>query len=76
MIPAKLAPFVFGFLVSGMMSCLASFVATVKALGFVDNLLGLWLPAWFLAWAVAFPTILVVAPFVRRFVDRNTRKAP
>jgi len=74
MIPKRLAPVVFGLIVSGLMSFLVSLVATIKAVGFVPDLKSLWLSAWVYAWAVAFPTILVVAPIVRRFVERNTSK--
>ena len=74
MIPKRLAPILFGFLVSGFMSFLVSLVATVKAVGYIPGLFQLWMSAWIFAWAVAFPTILVVAPLVRRFVERNTRK--
>lgn len=72
MIPARLAPIVVGLLVSGMMSLLVSGLATWRALGFVDGFAALWLWTWLNAWAVAFPTLLVVAPVVRRFVARHT----
>lgn len=75
MIPRRLAPVVFGLLVSGVMSCLVSLVATIKAVGVIPGLFQLWMSAWLFAWAVAFPTILVVAPVARRLVERNTRRA-
>lgn len=72
MIPARFAPIVFGFMVSGMMSCVVSGIATLKALGFVEDLFSQWMSAWVFSWSVAFPTIWIVAPLVRRMVARMT----
>lgn len=72
MIPARFAPIVFGFMVSGMMSCVVSGIATLKALGFVEDLFSQWISAWVFSWSVAFPTIWIVAPLVRRMVARMT----
>lgn len=74
MIPKRLSPIVFGLIVSGIMSCLVSLVATVKAVGVIPGLFQMWMSAWIFAWAVAFPTIVLVGPVVRRFVERNTKK--
>lgn len=70
MIPAWTGPYVFGFLVSGMMSFLVSGVATLRSFGFVEGVGGLWMNAWLPSWGIAFPTILIVAPLVRRFVAK------
>ena len=53
---------------------IVSFVATLRAVGFAYGLFALWMSAWIPSWLVAFPTVLVVAPAVRRFVERNTKK--
>ena len=45
-----------------------SLVITVFNVGLVDNLLFIWLKAWGFAFCVAFPTINVVAPIVRKLV--------
>jgi hypothetical protein len=73
--PPRFAPFLFGLLLSGMMSFLVSGVATFRALGAVDGFLGFWVAAWLPSWAVAFPTVLVAAPLVRRIVAALTREA-
>lgn len=70
----RYAPFLFGLLVSGLMSFLVSGVATLRALGPVEGFGGFWMAAWLPAWAVAFPTILVVAPLVRRLVASLVRQ--
>jgi len=66
MIPRKFQPIVFAFFMGLLMSCLMSFVVTTFNVGLVDNLIALWLKAWAVAFSVAFPTIIVVAPVVRK----------
>lgn len=66
MIKRKHEPIVFGFILSGLMSCLISGIATLRALGPVAGFMGLWLQAWLTSWAVAFPSVLLAAPLARR----------
>jgi hypothetical protein len=68
-LPAKYNAIAFPLCLSVIMSCLISFVATVRAVGFVDELPQLWLNAWVFSWCVAFPTVLTILPFVRKFVS-------
>ena len=75
MIPQRFAPVLFGFILSGLMSLLVSGIATWRALGLVDDFVGLWLIAWVNAWLVAFPAVLIVAPITRRLVARITEPA-
>lgn len=72
MIPARYAPILFAFLLSGMMSFLVSGVVTFGALGLVDGFLGLWITAWTKSWPVAFAAALVVGPFTRKLVAKLT----
>lgn len=67
-LPKSFAPILFGFLLSGLMSLIVSGIATAQALGLGGNFLFSWLTSWLGSWAVAFPTVLVVAPLVRRIV--------
>jgi len=67
MLPGRHA-ILFALLLSGMMSFIVSGVATVRVVGFADNLLMLWLPSWVASWAIAFPCVLVIAPIARRLV--------
>lgn len=46
-----------------------SFVVTTFNVGFVGNLIPMWLSAWGVAFSVAFPTIYVVAPIVRKLTE-------
>ncbi|WP_342708068.1 DUF2798 domain-containing protein [Citreimonas salinaria] len=58
---------------SGMMSCLVSFISTVRGVGLINGRVALWLTKWMASWAVAFPAVLVVAPIARRMVMALTR---
>ena len=72
MIPAKYGHFLFSFLLSGKMSLLVAFIATVKTLGFPEGFIGLWLSSWVSSWVIAFPAVLIIAPIVRRIVGKVT----
>jgi hypothetical protein len=58
-----------------MMSCLMSLVVTTVNVGVVENLASIWLRAWGVAFSVAFPTIVLVAPIARKF-SNGILKAP
>lgn len=73
MFPAKFAPVLFGFFLSGLMSCLVAGISTVRVVGLVDGVILQWMSAWMVGWVVAFPTVLVVAPIARRLVARLVR---
>lgn len=75
-LPQRFAPVLFGLLLSGLMSFIVSGIATLKALGPVPGMPGAWMSAWVAAWLVAFPTVLVVAPLVRRIVAALTAPTP
>ncbi|MEY4696692.1 MAG: hypothetical protein RIT14_1120 [Pseudomonadota bacterium] len=75
MIPARYAHILFGFILSGLMSCIVSGLSTVRALGLAPHFPMLWLGNWAVSWALAFPTVLVVAPVTRRIVARLTAQA-
>lgn len=66
--PARFAPVVFGFILSGLMSLLVSGIATFRNAGLVDGYFGVWISAWLPSWLIAFPVVLVVAPVARRLV--------
>jgi len=51
------------------MSLITTGIATVFAIGFPPNLFSIWTTSWIAAWAVAFPTVLFVAPFARRLTS-------
>ena len=67
-LPARTAPLIQAFLLTGFMTVVVAGISTLVAVGFGAPMLVKWLQAWMLSWAVAFPTILVVMPMVRRIV--------
>jgi hypothetical protein len=68
MIDRKYQNIVFGFFMALLMSCFMSLVISIFNIGFVDNILYIWLRAWAFAFTVAFPTVIVVTPAVRKLV--------
>ena len=70
MIPARLEPVAFVFVLSGLMSFLVSGISTFRAIGLVEAFPNFWLGAWLTSWIVAFPVALVVVPVARRIVGR------
>ena len=73
MISARLAPLLFGLVLSGLMSLLVSGVATFCNTGLIEGFFGLWVGAWLPSWFIAFPVVLVVAPVARRIVNTFVR---
>jgi hypothetical protein len=75
MIPARYAPYLFGLILSGLMSCIVAGLSTFRTLGLVDHFALMWLGNWLVSWATSFPIVLVVAPVTRRIVARLTAQA-
>ena len=72
-LPRKLAPVAFGFLLATIMTFVISGISNAVALGIHDpSFLQNWMKSWVATWIVAFPTVLFVAPAVRRFVETIT----
>lgn len=74
MFPKKLAPALFGFILSGLMSFLVSGIATYRAAGIAPGFFSMWTTGWVTAWLVAFPVVLTVAPLTRRAVGALVSK--
>lgn len=71
-IPARFAPIVFGALLSAIMVALVSAFVLVTTQGFHAGLPAQWLRSCATTWPVAFPTVTLVAPWVRRVVGSVT----
>lgn len=66
-LPARYAGLVMPLLLSILMTAIVSMISTLRSVGLTAPELGwLWLSAWGLSWLVAFPTLLLVLPLVRR----------
>ena len=61
-------------LLSGFMSFIMSGAITFINLGWVANFTSIWLHAWVIAYAIAFPTILLVFPFARKLAVKIASK--
>jgi Protein of unknown function (DUF2798) len=68
----KFAPVLFAFIMSVSLSAMLSFAITAINTGFDGGFVSRWLHAYALSWALAFPSVTLVAPTVRRVVDRFT----
>ncbi len=71
-IPARYAPIAFGALLSAIMVCIVSAFVLVTTQGIHPGLPAQWLKSCVATWPVAFPTVTLVAPWVRRMVGRVT----
>ena len=67
-LPPRYAAFVMPLILSILMTFVVSAISTLKSLGPTPAFLATWPTAWALSWLVAFPTLLVVLPLVRRIV--------
>jgi hypothetical protein len=72
-VPARFTNAAFGLLLSGLMTSIVSAVATIRNVGLDDATVGKWFNAFSASWPITFPTVLIVAPIVRRIVGRLTR---
>ncbi len=68
-IPAKYANIVMPFILSVIMTFIVSFVSTVRSIGLSDHLLSMWMGSWGLSWLIAFPTLLVILPLVKKLTQ-------
>lgn len=67
-LPPRYAGIVLPLLLSVVMTFVVSGIATARSIGLAPAFVGTWMSAWGLSWIVAFPTLLVVMPMVRRLV--------
>jgi Protein of unknown function (DUF2798) len=74
-LPSRYGALVMPLLLSVLMTFIVSFISTVRGIGWVDGLTATWMSAWGLSWLVAFPTLLVVLPLVRK-VTASIVEAP
>ena len=74
MVDKKYQNILFAFFMALFMSCIMSIVICLHNFGFVENILFIWLKSWGFAFVVAFPTVSVVAPIVRKIVGKIVSK--
>lgn len=71
-IPQRFAPIVFGAVLSAIMVALVSAFVLALHQGVGEGFARQWLASCATTWPVAFPTVTLVAPWVRRLVGRMT----
>jgi hypothetical protein len=71
-IPKRFAPYLFALLLAGLMTLVVSGVVTALNVGVPPDFMQRWLRGWLTTWAIAFPVLLLVRPFVHRVVERLT----
>lgn len=77
MIPARFAPLLFAFILSGLMSFMVSGISTLRATGLGEGFVTRWLlGGWLPSWALAFPAVLIIAPLTRKLVAKLTQAPP
>ena len=72
LIPSRFAPIVFGALLSAIMVALVSGFVIAITQGIQQGFVAQWLRSCATTWPVAFPTVTLVAPWVRRVVSSLT----
>ena len=75
MIAKKHEMILFAFLMSLFMSFFMSFVITLINIGYIDGFYVFWMSAFWKAFLVAFPTIRIVVPQVRKLVSLLIQKS-
>lgn len=68
MIDPKYQNYVFSFFMALLMSCLMSLVISLFNVGWVSNIFSIWMKAWGFAFVIAFPSVVIVTPAVRKLV--------
>ena len=51
-------------------TCIISFLLISINVGFTENFFRIWLKSWMLAYVIAIPAILLIAPRIERLVDK------
>ena len=74
MISSKYLPQVQSFILAVAMTFIMSGAITFINLGWVETFLDIWLHAWAVAFAIAFPTLLLIVPQARRLAMKIASK--
>jgi len=72
-IPARYSPIVFGALLSLIMVAVVSAVVLATSRGIDSEFASRWVTSCLTTWPIAFPTVTLIAPWVRKLVGQITR---
>ena len=67
-IPLRYTWLVMPAILALLMTFVVSGISTLRAVGLVPDFTAKWMGAWLISYLVAFPTLLIVMPVVRRLV--------
>ncbi|EDM48158.1 hypothetical protein MDG893_03755 [Marinobacter algicola DG893] len=70
--PARFAPVLFSALLSAIMVCIVSAFVLLTSQGVHEGFVAEWAKSCATTWPIAFPTVAIVAPWVRGIVGRLT----
>ena len=73
-LPPKWGLIVMPLLMSGMMSGIICMVNLLRVFGWHMDVLQEWPSTWLMAWAVAFPSVLLVMPVAKRITAKLVRQ--
>jgi uncharacterized protein DUF2798 len=71
-VPARFAPILFGALLSAIMVAFVSAFVIAITQGIHSGFMAQWIRSCVTTWPVAFPTVTLIAPWVRRVVGQLT----
>lgn len=69
-LPARFEPHLFALLLTGVTSLIVASVAVFRHVGWTDGVLGLCIQTWLPAWGIVFPLAIVIAPGIKKVVNR------
>ncbi len=67
-LPARFNAVVTPLVITFLMTCVVSGISTLNGIGLRDDFAVTWLQSWGASWVVAFPTLVIILPLVRRIV--------
>ena len=73
MIHKRYAAYVFAVILTGGMTFVVSGMTTLINIGLPIDFAQRWMSAWLPTWAIAFPVLLLMRPFVQRLTDWITQ---
>ncbi|WP_281249081.1 DUF2798 domain-containing protein [Wohlfahrtiimonas larvae] len=66
-LPPKAMHLLVPFFLSFSMSCIVSCISVLRSVGFANFHVNTWAASWMISWAIAFPSVLILLPLVRKF---------
>ncbi len=75
-LPARYATLIQPMILAAIMTFVVSGIATARALGVSPGFVSNWMTSWGISWLVAFPTMILALPPVRRLVGKIVEMPP